>query len=47
MTKRKIPLDIKPESKYYCKKCNAYHRIGLKIGRDHFEKFFSHWIVAV
>ena len=47
MKKRRIPLDVKAESKYYCRKCKSYHRIGSKIGRDHFEKYFSHWIVAV
>lgn len=46
MKKRRIPLDVKAESKYYCRKCKSYHRIGSKIGRDHFEHF-SHWIVAV
>jgi len=44
--KKRIPIGAKADWKYYCRKCRSHHKVGSKIGRDHFEHF-SHWIVAV
>ena len=43
MRKRITHSGIKPESIYYCIKCNSYHKVSSKIGKEHFGKYFGWW----